>query len=191
VDDAGGAFAFGIFAFFTLKRMMTLFVFGQIELLLILRHFYYFISCHIFKPCLFMLLFVLHYAYTHMIVPPHFFPSSLLFSYFARSLALCTCAYIGIVGGSVWNGFGGMRNAPKGQMMSQAISRVKSRAPILGGSFAVWGTFFSIFDCSIAHIRKKEDPWNAIASGFLTGGVLAIRAGTKPPHFLSDCLMIL
>lgn len=85
----------------------------------------------------------------------------------------------GIVGGSIWNGFGGARNAPRGQMLSQAISRVKSRAPILGGSFAVWGTFFSIFDCSIAHIRKKEDPWNAIMSGFLTGGVLAIRAGPK------------
>ena len=85
----------------------------------------------------------------------------------------------GIVGGGIWHGFGGLRNAPRGQRVSQAISRVKSRAPILGGSFAVWGTFFSIFDCSIAHIRKKEDPWNAIASGFLTGGLLAIRAGPR------------
>lgn len=85
----------------------------------------------------------------------------------------------GIVGGGIWHGFGGLRNAPRGQRFSQAISRVKSRAPILGGSFAVWGTFFSIFDCSIAHARQKEDPWNAIASGFLTGGVLAIRAGPR------------
>ena len=28
-------------------------------------------------------------------------------------------------------------------------------------------------------IRQKEDPWNSIASGFLTGGVLAARGGPK------------
>ena len=73
-------------------------------------------------------------------------------------------------GGSVWHTVGGARNAPKGQMIAQAIVRCKARAPILGGSFAIWGTFFSIFDCTLAHIRKKEDPYNAIASGALTGG---------------------
>ena len=38
------------------------------------------------------------------------------------------------------------------------------------GSFAIWGTLFSICDCSFTYIRKKEDPWNAIASGAATGG---------------------
>ena len=28
-------------------------------------------------------------------------------------------------------------------------------------------------------MRHKEDPWNAILSGALTGGVLAARAGTR------------
>ena len=59
------------------------------------------------------------------------------------------------MGGTVWHFFGGLRNAPKGQGLSFAISRCKSRAPILGGSFAVWGTLFSIFDCSISYVRKK------------------------------------
>ena len=86
---------------------------------------------------------------------------------------------LGLFGGSIWHTVGGARNAPKGQMFNQAVARFKARAPILGGSFAIWGTFFSVFDCSLAHIRKKEDPWNAIASGFLTGGLLAIRAGPK------------
>ncbi len=27
--------------------------------------------------------------------------------------------------------------------------------------------------------RKKEDPWNAIIGGFLTGGALAVRGGAK------------
>lgn len=36
---------------------------------------------------------------------------------------------------------------------------------------------FSLFDCSLAYMRQKEDPWNAIMSGALTGGVLAARGG--------------
>lgn len=85
----------------------------------------------------------------------------------------------GLVGGGIWHSVGGFRNAPKGKGFSQAFSRVKARAPILGGSFAIWGTFFSIFDCSIASIRQKEDPWNAIISGAATGGLLALRGGLK------------
>jgi hypothetical protein len=43
----------------------------------------------------------------------------------------------------------------------------------------VWGTVFSCCDCTMAYARKKEDPWNAISAGFLTGGILAARAGFK------------
>lgn len=83
------------------------------------------------------------------------------------------------MGGGIWHFVGGFRNAPKGKGFGQAVSRVKARAPILGGSFAIWGTFFSIFDCGIASLRKKEDPWNAIMSGAATGGLLALRGGVK------------
>lgn len=53
------------------------------------------------------------------------------------------------------------------------------RAPVLGGNFGVWGGLFSSFDCAIKGLRHKEDPWNAIGAGFLTGGSLAIRGGFK------------
>ena len=43
----------------------------------------------------------------------------------------------------------------------------------------MWGGAFSTFDCALIHLRQREDHWNAIASGFLTGGVLAARAGVK------------
>merc|ERR1711865_892741 len=52
-------------------------------------------------------------------------------------------------------------------------------APILGGNFAVWGGTFATFDCSLQYVRRRDDHWNAIASGFLTGGVLAARGGWK------------
>lgn len=38
---------------------------------------------------------------------------------------------------------------------------------------------FSTFDCAFVGIRGKEDPWNAIASGALTSGVLAARFGMR------------
>lgn len=41
------------------------------------------------------------------------------------------------------------------------------------------GGLFSTFDCALAGIRGKEDPVNAIASGAITGGVLAIRSGPR------------
>lgn len=85
----------------------------------------------------------------------------------------------GLAGGTIWHLVGGVRNAPKGQRISQAISRAKARVPVLGGSFAVWGTLFSCGDCTFTYLRKKEDPWNAIMSGAATGGILAARAGMK------------
>jgi Tim17/Tim22/Tim23/Pmp24 family len=98
----------------------------------------------------------------------------------------------GLVGGGIWNFFGGARNAPKGHRLQQAIARVKARTPMLGGkeyestrdviefyisfrsihhwyctgSFAVWGTVFSCFDCSFTYMRKKEvsNPFILLAS---------------------------
>ncbi|CAG8605289.1 3970_t:CDS:2, partial [Acaulospora colombiana] len=69
------------------------------------------------------------------------------------------------------------RKYPKGERIIGSITAVKARAPVLGGNFAVWGGLFSTFDCALKGIRQKEDPWNLIASGFLTGGVLAARGG--------------
>lgn len=50
-------------------------------------------------------------------------------------------------------------------------------APRLGGSFAIWGGLFSTFDCTMVFLRRKEDPWNCITAGALTGGVLSLRSG--------------
>jgi hypothetical protein len=34
-----------------------------------------------------------------------------------------------------------------------------------------------MFDCALVAVRRKEDPWNPIMSGALTGGVLQLRYG--------------
>ena len=43
----------------------------------------------------------------------------------------------------------------------------------------MWGGLFSTFDCTLVALRKKEDPWNSIASGALTGGFLQLRTGMR------------
>lgn len=83
----------------------------------------------------------------------------------------------GMFGGGIWHFFGGYINSPKGVKLRQGFGRMQVRAPNTAGSFAIWGTIFSCFDCAITTVRKKEDPWNAILSGAATGGFLAMRGG--------------
>lgn len=64
----------------------------------------------------------------------------------------------------------------KGERFVGAISSIKARAPVTGGNFGVWGGMFSTFDCAVKGWRQKEDAWNAIISGFMTGGCLAARS---------------
>ena len=71
------------------------------------------------------------------------------------------------------------RNSPYGERRIGAITAIKARAPVLGGNFGVWGGLFNIYDCAVKGVRKKEDPWNSITAGFLTGGSLAVRGGYK------------
>lgn len=54
---------------------------------------------------------------------------------------------------------------------------MRQRAPVIGGNFAVWASMFSMFDCMCIFYRGREDAWNSIAAGALTGGVLAARGG--------------
>lgn len=91
------------------------------------------------------------------------------------------------MGGGIWHFFKGYRNAPKHARLAGALTASRMRAPILGGNFGVWGGLFSVFDCSLAHFRGVEDPWNAIMSGGLTGGLLAARAGASPGLPLLYC----
>lgn len=46
----------------------------------------------------------------------------------------------------------------------------------VAGSFAVWGGLFSMIDCGLVKVRGKEDPWNSVTSGAMTGAILAARS---------------
>ena len=67
------------------------------------------------------------------------------------------------------------------------VQAIRREAPRIGGSFAVWGGLFSTFDCTLVAVRHKEDPWNSIAAGALTGGFLSLRTGEYFPNTLECC----
>ena len=58
-----------------------------------------------------------------------------------------------------------------------------TRAFSTGKNFALLGILFSAFECNIESYRGKTDLYNGFMSGFLTGGVLGLRAGVKPAIF--------
>jgi len=60
-----------------------------------------------------------------------------------------------------------------------SLQSIKTKSPVSGRTFAVWGGMFSTIDCTLVHLRKKEDPWNSIISGAATSGILAARNGKK------------
>jgi import inner membrane translocase subunit TIM17 len=64
---------------------------------------------------------------------------------------------------------------------------MKARAPVVGGNFGIWGGMFCTFDCAVKGWRKKEDAWNAIISGFMTGGCLALRSLCCAPQVIRAC----
>ena len=76
----------------------------------------------------------------------------------------------------------------QGERLVGAISVIKARAPVTGGNFGVWGGMFSTFDCAVKGWRQKEDAWNAIISGFMTGGCLAARSTCSVLVLFEQCL---
>jgi hypothetical protein len=75
-----------------------------------------------------------------------------------RWVALCAAfSAAGAVGGSIWHAIKGAKNAPKGwgNRFRGALAASKARAPVVGGSFAIWGGMFASFDCTLAYVRQK------------------------------------
>uniref|UniRef100_UPI00358FE511 mitochondrial import inner membrane translocase subunit Tim17-B n=1 Tax=Myxine glutinosa TaxID=7769 RepID=UPI00358FE511 len=96
---------------------------------------------------------------------------------------------MGAIGGGIFQAIKGFRNAPTGvkYRFRGSLNAIRSRAPQIGGSFAVWGGLFSTIDCGLVRIRGKEDPWNSISSGALTGAILASRSG--PTTMVGSAIM--
>ncbi len=61
----------------------------------------------------------------------------------------------GAIGGGIWHFGKGAWQSPKGSRLLGAIGNTASRAPVMGGQFAVWGGLFACCDCSLSALRQK------------------------------------
>ncbi|KAL1242879.1 Mitochondrial import inner membrane translocase subunit Tim17-B [Trichinella spiralis] len=86
---------------------------------------------------------------------------------------------MGLVGGGIFHYIRGVKHSPTGfsKRLMNGFTMLKERAPIVGGQFAIWGGVFSAVDCTLVKLRRKEDPWNSIASGAITGAIITVRNG--------------
>lgn len=62
---------------------------------------------------------------------------------------------MGGLGGVIWHGVKGFRNSPSGERLAGAKLSIKTRAPVSGGNFGMWGGLFSGFDCAVKGVRKR------------------------------------
>lgn len=61
--------------------------------------------------------------------------------------------------------------------------RTVRKASRLAFKFCAWGTSFSVADCVLATLRRKEDVWNPIIAGTCVGMTLPMRKGPKSMIF--------
>merc|ERR1712035_7530 len=80
---------------------------------------------------------------------------------------------MGLVGGGIW---AGGKSIVRREFRYLARN-VRQNAPRTAAGFAVWGFSFSLIDCSLIALRRKEDAMNAIIAGGATGAILAARQG--------------
>ena len=110
------------------------------------------------------------------ILPAHIADTEKLYLYICRyiSVGLSADSYIGC---NLHVSLGDMVCSPNVSCVVEEIWEIINTTWITSFQFAAWGICFATFDCTFAHIRKKEDPWNSIMSGAASGAVMASRSG--------------
>ncbi|KAL2536550.1 Mitochondrial import inner membrane translocase subunit TIM17-2 [Forsythia ovata] len=82
--------------------------------------------------------------------------------------------------GSTFQFFKGIYNSPKGQRLISGTQAVRRNGLRSGGIYAVWFGLSYAMECSIVHVRQKEDNWNFIFSSAAAAGFLQMRKGLGP-----------
>jgi hypothetical protein len=83
----------------------------------------------------------------------------------------------GLVAGAFMYFGQGLIFAPRGQRLSTAIAHVRTRAPLFGGTLAMWSGGFAFSSSLMKYYREKEDEWNNTIGGAFTGFIITIRSG--------------
>ena len=83
---------------------------------------------------------------------------------------------LGTAAGSILYFFQGMFYAPRRQRFYHGICHVRDRAPLLGGSIALWSGCFALSGGFLRRMRNVDDEWNDTIGGALTAFVMYVRS---------------
>ncbi|KAF2734314.1 mitochondrial import inner membrane translocase, subunit Tim17/22 [Polyplosphaeria fusca] len=72
-----------------------------------------------------------------------------------------------------------LTDLPLRQQLKHGLRDMYRSSLSSGRNFAVVGSVFSGTECAIEGLRAKNDIWNGVAGGCITGGVLARKAGPQ------------
>jgi mitochondrial import inner membrane translocase subunit TIM22 len=72
-----------------------------------------------------------------------------------------------------------LTDLPLRQQLKHGLRDMYRSSLSSGRNFAVVGSVFSGTECAIEGLRAKNDIWNGVAGGCITGGILARKAGPQ------------
>ena len=85
---------------------------------------------------------------------------------------------LGIAAGSIMYFTHGLILAPRGQRIATAAMHLRDRAPLLGGSIALWSGTFAATGGYLKYKRGGiDDEWNDTIGGGFTAFIVNIRSG--------------
>jgi import inner membrane translocase subunit TIM17 len=84
---------------------------------------------------------------------------------------------VGITAGSIIYFGQGLINAPRGQRLVMGFLSIRNRAPVLGGTIALWSGSFAGTSGYLKYKRQTEDEWNDTIGGGLTAFLINLRSG--------------
>ena len=69
------------------------------------------------------------------------------------------------------------------KQLGDGLRDMKTRALSTGRSFALVGGVYATVECFLERLRGRKDMRNALASGAVTGALIAVRAGPRAMAF--------
>jgi mitochondrial import inner membrane translocase subunit TIM22 len=121
--------------------------------------------------------------------------NTLLENCFIRGIGALVMGYgMGVAFGMVFAGFSSytpppepfsglpgqeVKSVPILKQLKEGIIDMRNRGHSTGKNFAMVGAVYSTVECFLEKIRGKRDMRGAVTSGFVTGAVLAARAGPE------------
>ncbi|KAF8728983.1 hypothetical protein HU200_018289 [Digitaria exilis] len=85
----------------------------------------------------------------------------------------------GILYGSTCHFLRGLRHSPNGGRLAGGARAARANAPRVAGSWAAFFGLWCAFENAAFHARRRDDPWNAVASCAAASAFVELRRGAR------------